>query len=246
MRKTLLLFVALLSAFFTKAQLNIPPTELNYNVHYHWGLIDINIAHGQVNMSTSGDQFNATLDGNSIPWNGRVFCISDTLQATMTPGSPLSQETVTYQNGWYLKPKVQQYRSDAFSPDDPANYKNIHGQGTLNADGQTMEAVTVTSDMLAMFYYYRQIDFESMQPGQQITIPISGGFADSVLVTYKGKSTYNTGGMTYQTYDTEFEYSYHGVMSGYQVQAQVSVGNRIPVLLSASLPVGHVEMIYEE
>lgn len=228
--------------------LEIAPTRLNYNVHYHWGLIDVMIAHGTVGMQTEGETFRATLDGNSIPWNGRVFCVSDTLHAVMSPGPGLSRETVTYENGWYLKPKVMEFRSGGFNPDNPSNYKNIKGQGELNASGETMEAITVTADMLGLFYYFKEIDFGSMQEGQSITIPIAveGGEPQRVVVTYKGKSSVNASGIDYQTYSTVFEYSYRGAMSGYPVEAQVSVDERIPVTISASLPVGHVEMIYHE
>ncbi|MDE6795932.1 MAG: DUF3108 domain-containing protein [Muribaculaceae bacterium] len=241
MKKTFLLLFAFMAALTGMAQVQLPYQEINYNVHYHWGIIDVMIAHGKVTLSTNGNQFNGTLDGNSIPWDGRVFCVSDTLQATMAPGSPVSHETVTYENGWYLKPKTTVYRSGNFDPTNPANYKNIKGQGTLNADSETMEAVTVTADMLGMFYFYHEIDFESMSPGQQITIPITveGGINQQVVVTYNGKSTYNASGVTYPTYSTTFEYSYNGSMSGYPVQAEVAASSRIPVLLSASLTVGN-------
>ncbi len=248
MKKTILLLFAFVAALTGMAQVQIPYQELSYNVHYHWGIININIGHGKATLSSQGNQYNATLDGSTIPWEGRIFCVSDTLNATMTPGTPFSHETVTYENGWYLKPKVMEYRSGGFVASNPANYKNIKGQGELNADTQTMEAVTITADMLGMFYYFHEIDFESMSPGQQITIPITvdGGYAQSVTVTYNGKSTYTAGGTTYPTYSTTFEYTYHGSMTGYPVTAEVAMSSRIPVLLSAELAIGHVEMIYAE
>ncbi len=241
MKKTILLLFAFVAALSGMAQVQIPYQELGYEVHYHWGLVNVNIGHGKVTLSSQGDQYNATLDGNTIPWEGRIFCVSDTLNATMTPGTPFSRETVDYENGWYLKPKVMEYRSDGFVASNPANYKNIQGQGNLDADPQTMEAVTVTADMLGMFYYFHEIDFASMSSGQQVTIPIAGGYSRSVTVTYNGESTY--GG--YSTYSVTFEYSYDGVSTGYPVQAQVARDSRIPVLLSADLAIGHVEMIYE-
>lgn len=245
MKKTLLLLIMIASVFMAKAQVNIPYQEIPYDVNYHWGLIDINIAHGLVTIQTDGNQFTASLDGNSIPWEGRIFCISDQLQATMEPTSGLSHETVTYENGWYRKPRVAEYRSNTYDPNDPANYKNIKGEGTLNADASTMEAVQVTADMLGMFYYFHQIDFETMNPGTiSIPITVDGGYQQTVSVTYNGKSSYTVGGVTYPTYSVSFEYSYHGAMTGYPVQAQVSVSSRIPLLLSADLPVGHIEMIH--
>lgn len=246
MKKTILLLFAWIAALTGFAQVNIPYQELNYDVHYHWGLVDVMIGHGNVTLQCSGSNFNGTLDGNSIPWEGRVFCVSDTLNAYMSPGTPLSHEAVTYENGWYLKPKVTVYRSGGFDPTNPANYKNIKGQGFLNADGDTMEAITVTADMIGMFYYFHEINFDGMTPGQQITIPITveGGTPQSVVVTYNGQSSYNAVGMTYPTYSVDFEYSYQGAMSGYPVHAEVAKSSRIPVLLSASLPIGNVEMIY--
>ncbi|MDE6340927.1 MAG: DUF3108 domain-containing protein, partial [Muribaculaceae bacterium] len=186
MKKTILLLFAFIAALSGMAQVQIPYQELPYNVHYHFGLVDVNIGRGKVTLSSEGNQFNATLDGNTIPWEGRIFCVSDTLNATMTPGSPLSRERVDYENGWYLKPKVMEYRSEGFTASNPANYKNIQGQGYLDADPQTMEAVTVTADMLGMFYYFHEIDFGSMSPGHQITIPIDGGYSQYATVTYNG------------------------------------------------------------
>lgn len=247
MKKVFLLLAVLLTSLIGNAQINIPWQEINYNIHYHWGFVNVMIAHGKVTLQCEGGNFYGTLDGNSIPWDGRVLCISDTLQATMSPGRPLSRETVTYENGWYLKPKVTVFNSGAFDPRNPANYKNIQGGGTLDADADTMEAVTVTADMIGMFYYFREINFDGMSPGQQITIPIAvaGGSPKSVSVTYNGKSSYDIGGVTYPSYACSFEYSYDGTMSGYPVKAEVSSSDRIPLLLSAELPVGHVEMIRE-
>lgn len=241
MKKTILLLFAFIASMTGMAQVQIPYQELSYNVHYHWGIIDVNIGHGRITLSSQGNQYRSTLDGNTIPWEGRVFCVSDALNATMTPGSPYSHERVDYQTGVYLKPKVMEYRSDGFVASNPANYKNIAGEGELDADAETMEAVTITSDMLGMFYYFHELDFSAMSPGQQLTIPIEGGYSRSVTVTYNGTSEF--GG--YSTYSVTFEYSYEGASSGYPVQAQVDQNNRIPVLLSADLAIGHVEMIYE-
>lgn len=250
MKKLLSTLFLLMSFIAGQAQTDIPYTELNYNVHYHWGLVDVMIAHGVVTLEKSGDSFTGTLDGNSIPWNGRVFCVSDTLRAEFTPSAAgLPRETVHYINGWYLKPKTNVYRSGSFNPNLASNYKNIKGQGTLDASANTMEAITVTADMLAMFCYAREIDFESMSPGASIDIPVAysdGQQAESVRVTYNGKSHLKTDQSDYSTYSIMFEYSYKGRMSGYPVKCEVAADTRIPVMFSASLPVGDVEMVYHE
>ena len=44
----------------------------------------------------------------------------------------------------------------------------------------------MTSDMLGMFYYFNELDFEHMAPGTRTVIPISGGYSSEVAVTYVG------------------------------------------------------------
>lgn len=245
--KTLLAIIALgMCAPALSGQVDIPYQELNYNVKYRLGPVDIDLAHGVVTMQTAGNSYYATLDGHSIPWEGRVFCISDTLNTVMTPSSPASAETITYQNGWYMKPPTEVYESGQFEPTDPANYRNTQGQGTLNASPVTMELISVTTNMLSMFYYAREIDFDAMQPGQSICLPITveGGVPERVEVTYNGRSTYEINGCSYPTYDITFEYSYNGAMCGYPVKGAIGISSRLILNLTASLPFGHVEMIY--
>lgn len=248
MKKTyLLLLMLLLPLFAIMAQVNIPYQEIHYDAHYHWGPVNVKIGHALVTVQADDSRnFFATLDGNSIPWEGHVFCVADTLRALMTSPPELSHEKILYINGWYMKPKVKQYQSRTFNPDDVANYKSINGQGALDASSSTMEAIGVTANMLGLFYYYHELDFGSMSPGKSVTIPISmpGGATERVVVTYNGKSQYNINGVTYPAYDTVFEYSYHGAMNGYPVKCIVSANDRIPLNFSANLPIGHVELTY--
>ena len=247
MKKLLLLIAVALSALAANAQVKIPYQEIRYDVHYHWGLVNVQIAHAVATIqSTDSRNFSATLDGNSIPWEGRVFCVSDTLRATMTETGGISRENISYINGWYMKPKTSQFHSSGFNPDNPANYKNIQGGGTLDASPSTMEAIDVTANMLGLFYTFHEMDFENMEEGQQTTIPITmaGGDTEKVVITFNGRSKYDIGGVSYPTYEVEFEYNYHGAMSGYPVKCYVGANDRLPIYFAASLPVGHVEMIY--
>ena len=244
MKKNVIFLFLLLISSLSYAQVSIPHTEIPYNVNYKWGLIDVMIAHGKVVIETDGTRFHGTLDGTSIPWEGRIICVSDTLTAEMVPTKGFSQENVIYQNGWYRHPKVSDFRSSRYDPDDPAFFRNIKGEGEYNASDDTMEAITVTVDMIGMFYYAHEMDFESMNPGEAFILPIKGDGAKEVKITYLGKDIFNSNGVSYPVYDIQYEYSYEGKLSGYNVHSKISRSDRIPVLISASLPLGHVEMIY--
>lgn len=232
------------TCFLAKSGVTIPYTEIPYNVNYHWGIIDVNIAHGNVTIESDGNSFMGTLDGVSIPWEGHVILVSDTLDFNIIPSSGLSKEKVNYQAGWYRRPKVKYFRNKNYNPGNPQIYKNIAGQGLYNASNDSMEAITVTSDMLAMFYYAHEFNFDSMKPGHQIVIPIDGDYAQEVLVTYMGPGTYSEGNAVYSTQDVQFEYTYGGKLSGYQVQMKIGDKTRLPLFISASLPMGKVEMLY--
>lgn len=242
--KRFLILMCITLGLGANAAVVIPPAKIPYNVNYHWGIIDVMIAHGTVGVECDGSTFHSTLDGVSIPWEGRIILVSDTLTANMAPTSGLSQENVSYQSGWYRHPKVNYYHSANYDPSNPEFYKNIAGDGNYDASNNTMEAITVTSDMLGMFYYVRELDFNSLTPGHQFTLPINGGHAKEVTVTYLGEGNYSSDNQVFPTYNIQFEYSYDGAMSGYTVQMKVGKENPIPMFISASLPVGRVEMLY--
>lgn len=226
------------------AGLEMPFTEIPYNVNYHWGIINVNIAHGYVNVQGDGTTFHGTLDGVSIPWEGHVILVSDTLTIQPLDGPGLGTEKVLYQSGWYRRPKAKYFRGKDYDPGNPEIYKNLKGEGKYDASHDSMEAICVTSDMIAMFYYAHKIDFSKMEEGQQIAIPIQGEYSQKVVITYTGSGSYSVEDETYNTDNCEFEYSYQGKMSGYQVKMKIDKVTKIPVFISASLPVGRVEMLY--
>ena len=243
--KKIILFAILCVAFLSaNAGLTIPFTEIPYNVNYHWGIIDVNIAHGNVKYQCDGTNFSSTLDGVSIPWEGHIILVSDTLRTQMLPGNKYSQEKIEYQSGWYRRPKVKYYRSSTYNASDPQIYKNIAGEGEYDASSNSMEAIAITSDMLGMFYYANEFDFDSMSENESFTLPIQGVYAQEVKVTYLGKGSYEIDTTVYPTYNIMYEYNYQGKMSGYPVQMRIRQSDRLPIFISASIPVGKVEMIY--
>lgn len=244
MRKILLFALVCLGIVSVSGGVKIPPTVIPYNVNYHWGIIDVNIAHGTVKYHCDGTNFSGTLDGVSIPWEGHVILVSDTLDTQMLPGENLSIEKIDYQSGWYRRPKAKYFRSDDYDASNPENYKNIAGEGEYDASSNSMEAIAITSDMIGMYYYAYEMDFETLKPNEVITIPIKGVYAQEVKVTYQGKGSYEIENTVYPTYNIMFEYNYHGSMSGYPVQMRIRQSDRLPIFLSASIPVGKVEMIY--
>lgn len=246
MKKIFYLLLLLMGSLTMQAAVKIPHTIVPYDVNYHWGIINVNIAHGTVKYECDGTYFTGTLDGVSIPWEGHVIMVSDTLKTQMLPGEKYSLEKIDYQSGWYRRPQAKYYRSDTFDASNPAIYKNIAGEGTYSASPNSMEAIAITSDMVGMYYYANEIDFEALETNQVINLQIEGVYAQEVKITYLGEGSYEIGNTVYPTYNIMFEYNYKEKMSGYPVQMRVRKSDRIPIFLSASIPVGKIEMIYND
>ena len=222
-----------------------PEEPLTYEARYHCGFIKIDAGEAEINVSLDGDNFMATMNGQSVPIGHRLYTISDTICTTMSEadGTALSKETVTYENGWYAKPHSDSNCLPAAVFSNPEYYKNINGGGYLDASNETMEAITISADMLAMFYYFQQFDYSAMQPGQsfEMTVTLPDGDTQQVAVVYEGEDYFNG----CATHKMTFTYSYHGVMTHYPVTAQVDATTKLPLLFAADIKIGRIELVYK-
>ncbi len=246
MKKIFTFAAALLTALISYAATPVayPTQTVHYDVSYRWGFINKTAAHGVVRTAcSSSGHFTGSLYGQSIPWDGRLYTVVDTLSAVMaTPGaSGVSAEKVLLRNGRYSKPQV----GESTDLNNPSAYWDTDGSGLLNASAGTKEAVTITSDMLSLFYYAKALDFDSMTAGGKVNVPISypNGTHGSLAITYGGEQTVNVGAVEVPCYSIVFNYTYNGSPSAYPVNCWISKDGRIPVIISASLEIGHMEMI---
>ena len=244
MRKAWMLIVCGALLPLLASAVSYPAQTVRYKVSYRLGFINKTAGSGTVVTScTPSGVFTGHLYGHSIPWGGRIYSVRDTLSACMTPAAPgeLAVERVVCRNGVYFKPAVD--GNHAYDPADPSTFWSTAGHGTLDASAGTKEAVSITADMLSFFYYAKAIDFPRMEEGRRIVVPISGdGVQGSLSVTYGGEQTVNIGEREIDTYAVVFNYTYHGVPSAYPVHCWISRQGRIPLIFSADLAIGHLEM----
>lgn len=236
-RKTFIALMLLIASVAASAQVR----TMHYNIIYKWGFIEKVAGHGTMHLSMRGNTLTGTLDGHSIPWGGRLYSVADTLVSTFTPSGKSFAQTVLYRNGWYTKPEVGTSTVGLLA--SPDNYRTISGRGSLDASDATMEAVTITCDMLGFFHLVQVIDFEALEAGTTLTVPIrykNGTFSGEVKIVYNG--TVNRPGG--RAYDVVFNYSYKGQLSSYPVQAYVDARSRVVLSAAAHLLIGDLEMVY--
>ncbi len=246
---TLLLGIAALCILTAGADLDAQENNYRYKIEYDFMGLKKTAAHVRVGIKIDGQKFTGTLNGHSIEWGGRYYTVSDTLVARMyhTNGHLNVREEVVFKIGWYSKPTAAEAADGMYVFNNPKMYKNTDGMGLLDASEETMEAVSITTDMLAMFYSYRKIDFDRIMPGREYLVSITGmnGARQHLLFRYLGLSKYKINGVEYPTYQTEFEYYFNGRPSGYTVSCEVERESRLPLVFSGKLKIGKVAMIYE-
>ncbi len=221
----------------------------NYKVEFVFMGLKKTAANASVVVNSDGTNFTGTLKGHSIEWGGKIYAVCDTLVATINPsgGSLPVREAVSYKKGWYFKTTESDGASGPYDSSNPAFYRNTDGQGELDASPETMEAVSITADMLAMFNIYGQIPFDTLEQNREylLSVEMPDGSRQHMILRYFGESKYKINGNEYPSYSTEFEYYYNGRPSGYTVSCEVARDSRVPLVFSSKLMIGHVAMVYE-
>lgn len=245
MRRILLAAICGLCICASNAQTKV----YQYNVFYALGLLHKDVGHATVSITTDGCNFIGVLHGRSLEWGGRIYAVRDTLHATMhrpVPGDPIGiSERVNFQVGWYAKPLVEEIENGSFSLSNPKNYRNTRGEGRLDASDDTMEAITITSDMLGLFYFFKYMDFTVLKRSRAYVVPIvkPGGAVQHLSITYLGTDCYKVGKKSVPTYRVQFDYCFEGEPSGYPIDCQIEQNSRVPVEFSAGLKIGHFKMV---
>lgn len=224
--------ISLILGAATAGAQNLNPQDHLYSIHWKWGLVDMKAAEARVHVRCTNGNFFGTLTGESIPWEGRVYAVADTLHSRLHRGS----EDIVYVNGWYRKPRVK----NPLPASDPASYLSIQGHGELDGSPKTMEAVAVTANMLSLFYYVKHINFAKMAAGDEISIPISGNGSTprSLKITYDGADDY--------AYNLTFRYVFDDAPESYKVKCVVDTETLLPVSFSSDILIGHVSMTLVE
>lgn len=218
MKRTALIFAFALAAALGWAK------DYNYSVDWQWGPIDIHAGDVTISVDTEDCSVNGSVVGQSVPIRGDVMSITDTISACMTSHSA----EINYIDGTYSR-----HAKDTWSDE----YRNIHGQGLLDASAETMEAVNITAMLPSFFYYAQQMDFSQMDPGTSLSVPFATGEDGRMLITYHGTEESDYG----QVYSLSLIFDV-GDAAEYPIWCLVSTADRSPVSFATTLRIGHVQM----
>ena len=260
MRRINLLLVALFSLCFGHSNAqelkpNIKNESLTYDVMFKWGFIEKTA--GVVNLSTKKDAdeqyFSSMLTGRSVDLADNIYTVRDTLvgRISMIDIQPVTYERIAHEGGGFYRDKV------TFANDGNGNVTGNATSYHMNSSGEEkhgeklMTATGITLDMLSALYYVRYIDYDNMQPGENLVFNIfSGTKQERLTITYLGKQSvfvpaFDDESIT--TYHISFTFTYNDHdknKSSDPIEAWVGVDEfRIPYQLTGKLPIGGIKCV---
>lgn len=235
-------FVAILGAAATRAW-NVPDEILHYEVRFKWGFIDANAGIAELKTVTdpASQTFQATLTGKSVNLLGHYYAAGDTIRGTLMSDKvkPVYTEHLSQADGMFAIQTIT-YPDEGNSSD--GEIVTRYPDGKVLRERISHYGGGVTVDLLGVFYYIRQLDYEQMTPGEEVTVNIlHGSDAETLKVDYKGKIMADSCGTEVPAYAIGLTFS--SPASGRTSQMNVSIAAdaaRIPLVISGSLKVGQI------
>ena len=223
----------------------VPDETLRYSVNFKWGLIDANA--GVATLTTENipgtNEFKATLTGKSVDLLGHYYAAGDTIVGEIMADTmqPVYTQHISLEDGVF---SIETVTYDTSGPSSLGNVVKELPDGKVIRSRVSHYGGGLTLDLLAVFYYIRQIDYQSMTPGQKVTVNIfSGKNPETLSVTYQGLKTVDVSGEDRQAYAISLTFSSdnEGEVNSDRMEVAISTDDsRIPLIVDGSLKVGHL------
>lgn len=222
----------------------VPDETLAYNIKYKWGFLDANA--GRATITTRNlpgtNQFRATLTGRSVDLLGHYYGAGDTIVGTLMADTlrSVSTQHLTYTDGEFQIETVTY-------PGAGQKYGHVVRQmpgGKVLRSRISHYGGGLTLDLLGVYYYMRQVDYEQMKEGESVTVNIfSGKNPEMLTVTYNGRTMADSCGVTVPAYEVALQFSTPGPGSSTdQLTALISASDqRVPLQVTGSLKFGHID-----
>lgn len=252
MIKRLILSILLIAAGLSGAakELTFGNEDLSFRVTYKWGLIHKVAGSADIKLTKKTDGYHAILTARTQPWADKIFMVRDTLTGIMRleDMSPLLYDKSTHEDKQYRHDIIKYTYHGNRAIADVNRFKRLKNGKTETAD-TLMSALLPAVDMLSVYYYVRRLPFENMKKGTVSKANIfSGKKIEKLSITYDGDELLELNGKKYDCYKISFMFSSERIKNSSKPMKAwiVKTGMRIPVKLEGELPIGKIQILYNE
>lgn len=243
LRKILILIFIMMSSFlYVRAFEN---EDLHYVISYKWGLIHKDAGDATLSLKNKGNTYEMVLTGKTKPWADKFYKVRDTLIANVKKDGfiPLSYSKIAHEKGKYSRDDIK-YELKGDSVIGNAIRTKQNDKGKLEKKNKRFAATGDVFDMLTVFYYLRNIDYNNLQKGDRQTAKIfSGTGVETLTLRYDGRETIKlSNGEKREAFHILFKFTTaKKKKSSEDMNAWISTDpSHIPLLVTGSLPVGEV------
>lgn len=245
--KHLSLFLLFLISIFCATAEN--REVLNYVVTYKWGLIQKDAGDVTITRTPHNKGYEFKLVASSKPWADKLYKVRDTLISIAD-----KETSLPHQYSRIAHEKNRYSRDDIFFEHSGEKAKGVakkvreHKDGSVSKSEKSIEGVSPAYDLLSVFFFLRNIDFQKLTKGETIKTTIfSGDQVEKLTVSCKGKETVKLKDKSeHEAWHIVFNFtSRGGQKSSDDIDCWISTdSSHIPLLVIASLPIGHVRINY--
>lgn len=219
--------------------------DLNYHIVYHWGIIWKHAASATLSLRNSGDCYNTALTARTVSWADKVYKVRDTLRCTIAKEGlrPLKYVKSAHE-GKDVNFDVVRYtyaQDSTYGHCERKRDKNPTEYLTLSVGGQAY-------DMLSVFYYLRQLDFNGLKSNKVYTTNMFSGREKEILsIKYVGTEEIKLrDDSKHRAHHIKFTFTQDGATkSSDDIDTWISMdGKRIPLMLRGKLAIGEIRCYY--
>lgn len=222
---------------------------LNYVVTYKWGIIQKDAGDVKITRKPADAGYEYKLTAKSKPWADRIYKVRDTLISNVDRHDKLPNHYTR------IAHEKNRYSRDDISFDHSGTVAKGHAtkvrekkDGTVNKTEKALEGGKPAFDLLSIFFYLREIDYENLKAGETVKTTIfSGDQVEKLTVSCLGKESVKLKDKSeHEAWHIVFKFtSGGGKKSSDDIDCWISTeDSHIPLLVIASLPVGQVRINY--
>lgn len=217
---------------------------LHYVVSYKWGLIHKEAGDATLSLRRVGDRYDVMLSAKTRPWADRFYRMRDTLSGSMRVKDlrPTVYRKITHEKGKYSRDVVDYTITGNTTLGKAKRYRLRDGKMTVTE--QTLSATGPAYDMLSVFYFLRNLNFDTLTSGKVVRAAVfSGSKKETISIRCLGREEVKMpGGAKREAYHIRFRFTRNGGRkSSDDIDAWISTdAAHVPLSVVGKLPVGQV------
>lgn len=253
MRRTVSFFACLLAILILRVSaysaVAYPNESLHYVISYKWGLIHKDAGEAILTLKNRSDRYDVMLAARTKPWADKIYMVRDTLTASIRKNGlkPIKYIKSTHEKGKYARDEVDFSSSGLFTTGVSKRYRPDK-DGNLDVSEMTLKASGPVYDMLSVFYYLRQLDYNALNKNKIYTATVfSGNKSEKITIRSLGKEKIRLKDKSLrEAYHIKFNFTQEGgKKSSDDIDTWISTDpTHIPLYLVGKLPIGEVRAYY--